>query len=103
MSPPSSPGQPFISPAPTSLPAAASRDELLQRAAIEAARDQTGPHVHAALHQLVTEATPPVRQCLAYALNNSPRWPMGDLAVLLLRDADDNVRQSAVWAVQCRP
>jgi ATP-dependent Clp protease ATP-binding subunit ClpC len=83
--------------------AAASGEEVLQRAVIEAARNLIGPEVQTALQRIAAEATAAVKQNLAYALTDAPRWPMGELALALLRDGEDNVRQSAVWCVHARP
>jgi hypothetical protein len=82
------------------LEAVLTLDETLQRAVIEAVREQTGTAVHDALRKIATEGATSARQQLVYALTDSPRWPLDDIAELLLHDPDDRVRQSATWAGQ---
>jgi ATP-dependent Clp protease ATP-binding subunit ClpC len=83
--------------------AASSSDETLQRAAVEVSRGQTGPEIVAALHKIAVDGHISARQQLVYALTDAPRWPLDDLVLLLLEDPSDAVRQSAIWAAQCRP
>ena len=87
----------------TLVDAASTPDAVMQRAVVDAARYETGPDVEAALQKIVSAGLPAARQQLVYALTDLPHWPLGDLAVQLLRDSDNAIRQSAIWAVQCRP
>ncbi len=78
-------------------------DELKRRAAIAAAAGRTEPALVEAITALAQDPSAFVRQALAYALTDHPTWPLDRVAETLLGDADQNVRQAAVWAAKPRP
>jgi ATP-dependent Clp protease ATP-binding subunit ClpC len=83
--------------------AAVLHDEVAQRAVIDAVRGKVGGEIASALRAIAADGQPGARLYLAGALTDQPRWALDDLAVLLLKDPDEKVRQSAVWAAQWRP
>jgi ATP-dependent Clp protease ATP-binding subunit ClpC len=82
---------------------ARSTEEVLRRAAIHLARNETAPELLAALRGLADDASDEVRCCLAEAIEDAAWWPFDDVVAGLLRDGNSEVRQRAARAAARRP
>lgn len=82
---------------------ARSSEEFLRRAAVAAAKGRTEPELLHAIEDLVHDSAGVVRYCLAYALEETPLWPLDGAVEKLLYDEDGDVRLAAARAARWRP
>jgi hypothetical protein len=82
---------------------ARSPEEFLRRAAIAAAKGRTELELLQALEDLVHDPAGIVRYCLAFAIEETPLWPLDTAVEKLLYDEDSDVRLVAARAARWRP
>ena len=84
------------------LESALSPEEILRRAATQAARERSEPEVLQAMAALARDADADVRKGLARSLGAAPSWLPDDLVGLLLRDVEAEVRFYAAQGARGR-